>query len=74
MSAKGPSRGRGIRRLCRALAVAVAPVDQLEIVIGKGGSRSRRAPAPRSGLPDYEQGVSGKRSTSPLAEVPKLVR
>jgi hypothetical protein len=35
MSAKGPSRGRGVRGLCRARSVAVAPVDLLEIVIGK---------------------------------------
>jgi hypothetical protein len=35
MSAKDPSRGRGIRGLCRVRAVAVAPVDRLEIVIGK---------------------------------------
>jgi len=35
MSAKGPSRGRGIRGLCRARALAVAPMDRQEIVIGE---------------------------------------
>lgn len=32
-----------------------------------------RVPAPQTDLPVYEQGVTNKRSTSPLAEVPKLV-